>query len=432
VTIVMMAIGLVALISMLALAIDVVDLYVSAGEAQKAADAAALAGAKVFVSSGFTSWQLGDPDLGVTQAIVCNGSTGLSDLQAQAAATQNFPPGTAFTATTSCTFPKPSPPENPQITVTVNRTGLPTFFARIWGATANSLSVRAKAEAYNPSGDQTPIQVKSVKPWLIPNCDPTTTPPAPPPPCLGNPYFVDSKAGKKYALNNPTNYIGKFFAFTQTKTPITGGYYAIDPMPQATVCPSSSAQPAGSCSQLTSSPYHDNIACANTATLTCGDKVNVSPNTGTLGTSTTQGTQCLIHTVNKGNPPPPPNSCAADTDPDCFIKPTVSGSPVSINGGQSNPDSNMQGTANISRSDSVVTVPIFDFQKPADDPCFGGVCGQATVVGFLQLGIQSVSLTGPVGTIGAVVLNAAGCDPAGSGNPHVSGGGVSPIPVRLD
>jgi hypothetical protein len=63
VTIVMTAIGLVALISMLALAIDVVNLYVSAGEAQKAADAAALAGAKGFVSSGFTSGQLGPPAL---------------------------------------------------------------------------------------------------------------------------------------------------------------------------------------------------------------------------------------------------------------------------------------------------------------------------------------------------------------------------------
>jgi hypothetical protein len=48
-------------------------------------------------------------------------------------------------------------------------------------------------------------------------------------------------------------------------------------------------------------------------------------------------------------------------------------------------------------------------------------------VGFLQLGIQYVR---PSGNIHAVVLNAVGCNPAGSGTP-VSGGGVSPIPVRL-
>jgi hypothetical protein len=195
--------------------------------------------------------------------------------------------------TPNCDF---SQPENPKITVTVQRTGLPTFFARIWGAGANSLSSTAKAEAYNPSGSTFPIEVKSVKPWLIPNCDPTTTPtPAPPPSCLGNPYFVDPSAN--YALKNPTNYIGKFFLFTQTKTPpIAGGYYAID-LSQATVCPSSSAQPAGSCSQLGSNPpYHDNIACANTATLTCGSSVNVLANTATpaIKASTVEGTQCLM------------------------------------------------------------------------------------------------------------------------------------------
>jgi hypothetical protein len=86
--------------------------------------------------------------------------------------------------------------------------------------------------------------------------------------------------------------------------------------------------------------------------------------------------------------------------------------------------------ANISRSDSIVTVPIFDYQTLADNPCPGGVCGTAIVVGFLQLGIQSISLAKP-GDIGAVVLNAAGCDPAAAGNPAVSGGGVAPVPVRL-
>jgi len=147
---------------------------------------------------------------------------------------------------------------------------------------------------------------------------------------------------------------------------------------------------------------------------------------------TTDGTQCLIHTTGNGNPQ---LSCANDADPDCFVP----GSPVTINGGASNPNPLMR-VANISRSDSVVTVPIFDFQTAANDPCPTGVpCGgTATVIGFLQLGIQSVSLVpgsppppGEAGAIGAVVLNAAGCDPASAGNPAVSGGGVSPVPVRL-
>jgi uncharacterized membrane protein len=49
------AVSLVALLGMAALAIDVVTLYVARSEMQRAADAAALAGAKAFVDSGITS-----------------------------------------------------------------------------------------------------------------------------------------------------------------------------------------------------------------------------------------------------------------------------------------------------------------------------------------------------------------------------------------
>jgi hypothetical protein len=420
VTILITAVALVVMLAMAALAIDVVTLYVASGEAQKNADAAALAGAKAFVSSGFTSWQLGDPATGAAQSQVCNGSTGLADYQAQAAAQKNFIAGTApTTVTTSCTFPQPG---NPQITVNVTRTGLPTFFSRIWSRGASSVSATSKAEAYNPSGSATvPIQVKSVKPWLIPNCVPTK-----PLPCPAGSTIVDPAAN--YALNTPAAYIGKFFVFTQAKNPPTPApiYYALDLVPQATDCPSSSAPPAGSCNQLGSTAYHDNIACANTAlTLSCGDTVTVLPNTGSFAVrnKTEDAIQCLIHTDDHGNPP---NSCATDGDPDCFL----TGTPVSINGGASNPNPLMR-VANISRSDSVVTVPIFDYQTAANNPCPGGVCGTATVIGFLQLGIQSVSLPPPTGSIGAVILNAAGCDPSSAGNPPVSGGGVSPIPVRL-
>jgi hypothetical protein len=329
--------------------------------------------------------------------------------------------GTApTTVTTSCNF---SQPENPQITATVQRTGLPTFFARIWGSQASIVTTRAKAEAYNPSGQTVPIRV-SVKPWLIPNCDPTTTPP-----CTGNPYFVDST--NNYQLPPNPLYIGQFLAPLSQRnagTPAAAGqYYAID-LPQPTACPSPSAAPAGSCNQIGSSVYHDSIACADDAQLaqlTCGSTVTVDANNGQgqMKVTTKEGVQCLIHTAANGNPP---NLCspAPDSDPDCFV--SAGGSPVVINGGLSNPNTAMR-VSNISRSDSIVTVPIFDFQQATDDPCPAGTCGTATVMGFLQLGIQSVSNQG---AIQAVVLNAAGCNPANSG-PPVSGGAVSPIPVRL-
>ena len=54
VTIVLVAFSLLALLGMAALAIDIATLYVAHGEAQRAADAAALAGAKMFSTSGYT------------------------------------------------------------------------------------------------------------------------------------------------------------------------------------------------------------------------------------------------------------------------------------------------------------------------------------------------------------------------------------------
>ena len=54
-TIALVAASLVALLGMAALSIDVVTLYVARGEAQRAADAAALAGASIFATSSFTT-----------------------------------------------------------------------------------------------------------------------------------------------------------------------------------------------------------------------------------------------------------------------------------------------------------------------------------------------------------------------------------------
>src|SRR5713226_2339284 len=54
-TIVLVAVSMVSLLAMAALAIDLTTLYVAHGEIQRAADAAALAGAKAFVDSGVTT-----------------------------------------------------------------------------------------------------------------------------------------------------------------------------------------------------------------------------------------------------------------------------------------------------------------------------------------------------------------------------------------
>src|SRR5229473_2261304 len=66
-------------------------------------------------------------------------------------------------------------PGNPQVSVTVQRTDLPTFFARIWGTRLSTVTATAVAEAYNPSNAPAgypPIAPKCVKPLLVVNQDP--------------------------------------------------------------------------------------------------------------------------------------------------------------------------------------------------------------------------------------------------------------------
>jgi len=59
-TIILVAISIVSLLAMAALAIDVVTLYSASSETQRAADAAALAGAKALADSGITTLSTGD------------------------------------------------------------------------------------------------------------------------------------------------------------------------------------------------------------------------------------------------------------------------------------------------------------------------------------------------------------------------------------
>src|SRR5439155_17760613 len=117
-TIVLVAVALVSLLGMAALAIDVTTLYVARGELQRAADAAALAGAKAFVDSGVTS----DPANITRQTLAQTMATSVIN----SILAQNQVSGAApilVAATPDLT----TRPGNPQISVTLQRTNLPTF-----------------------------------------------------------------------------------------------------------------------------------------------------------------------------------------------------------------------------------------------------------------------------------------------------------------
>ncbi len=106
-TILIVAASLIVILLLAGLAIDLVAFFLGRSEAQRAADAGALAGAQQFVLSGFTSG-------GVTQGTV----TTLATNAATAAAEQNKVGGQALTAS-NITVPTPdySRAGNPLITV---------------------------------------------------------------------------------------------------------------------------------------------------------------------------------------------------------------------------------------------------------------------------------------------------------------------------
>src|SRR5947207_7220201 len=68
-TIALVAVSIVSLLAVSALAIDLTTLYVARGEIQRAADSAALAGAKAFVDSGITTNPANTGLQGVAQQI---------------------------------------------------------------------------------------------------------------------------------------------------------------------------------------------------------------------------------------------------------------------------------------------------------------------------------------------------------------------------
>lgn len=414
-TIILVAIAMLSLLAMAALAIDVVTLYVARSEAQRTATAAALAGAKIFATSGYTSVAVG----GVAPSWsgeACTAAVAQAQAQVQATPALNLVAGQAPTVTVTCD--DVATPLNPHVSVVVNRSGLPTFFARIWGRSSNSISATATAEAYNPSGQNAPISV-SVKPWLLPNCDASNSSP-PNPNCAGSAYFVNPADG---SIANNGSFIGTTVVLTRvvnTGIPAVNRYYTMT-IPITTLmaaCPSTGTP---SCGLVGTDDYLDNIACSNPSKISCGEVIGPSginlDNAGGYNNRTNLGTQCLTHASNPD----------LGQGQDILALPNGAGKPVEITGGDNNPNPALQGVNNISRSDSIVTVPLYSGIRL----CTNAVCAvDTTVVGFLQLGITRRMPGAPNGRIEGIILNASGCNPGAGGN-AVSGGGVSPVPVRL-
>src|SRR5271170_3564787 len=128
-TILLIAVSMVSLLAMAALAIDVVTLYVARTEVQRAADAAALAGAKALADSGVTTLQPADA-ADLPNAVNLAESMARSAINAVVAATPPINPVAGSPPTlVSINFQNNLVPNNnPIVTVVLQQTNLPTFF----------------------------------------------------------------------------------------------------------------------------------------------------------------------------------------------------------------------------------------------------------------------------------------------------------------
>jgi hypothetical protein len=419
VTIILVAVTMVFMIMALAaIAIDVVALYTARSEANHAAAAAAMAGAKTLANSGMTS----DP----TNANLQTAAKALATQIATTVATQNKIGGQLIT-TPTVSFPNLAQPSfvvAPQVAVTVQRTDLPTFFARAAGYHIASVGSTSVAEAFNPStssnvsngGLQVPIAPKCVKPWILPNMDPTNS---------GQPFFDPSGA------IHSTGMVGK--SMTMVPACAGTGCTGTPPSPpaptgytQATyyfgdfIAPPATSLPA-SCG-LGSCAYEQNIAACSPQPITCGVAAslpNAQIDPGACGpgyrAKTRAATQCLIHDPDNdtitlaGNPPP-------------FATPIPQ--PMQFITGDNNPlveSGSVAAGAQVSTSDSLVTIPVSD-QVTGWTPN-----SNVNIIGFIQAFIVRIATPA---TINVVIVNMSGCGTSAAA-PPVIGDGISPVPVHL-
>ncbi len=457
VTMVLVAISMVAIIAMAAWSIDLVTLYLAREEAQRSADAAALTAARIISVSGITGTASGASDPASWSAIC--GASGAATLAAQSVGGQNSvgqrtatvtvnyaagPNGSGSTGDCSSVGTQAFA-VNPLVTVKVQQNGLATFFSRIWGYSGNSISATATAEVFNPSasdsvgtsGAVTPVQPRCVKPWMVPNQDPYF----PSASCSGTgcSSFVSPTDGQithpgiSLGGTGATGVIGETFTMFAdcnvtgaTCTQLTG-----DPKPVANssnrAAPNleyvpgqaPSVQPVGVPACGNANLYQAAVAgCDQSTQYQCGTPLagNPSPNAVDLGENpagatgdTATALACSL---------PYPNQAALPLTGLDVLDTTAY--PFKITTDTANPLRIPTGTQ-VTSSNQIVSLPIYD----GTTPLTAGTTTNVVILGFLQVFINNLNADG---SINVTVLNVAGC---GSATPNTPVNGSSPVPIRL-
>jgi hypothetical protein len=483
VTMALVALAIVGVLAMAALSIDVGTLYEASAEAQRAADAGALAAARTISVQGLT----GDPNNSASSwQAICDGETSPASLAAQTVVQQVLIGGAVASTikvyygtdegvgtNENCSgFAGGSFGVNPVVQVYVQQAKLPTFFSRVFGLISggtpsnSGVSATATAEVFNTSDsgkysstkDVVPVQPRCVKPWMIPNLDPIHGPG-----CTSDcTKFVDLRTG---SIQTPGIFAGiygnggvigeRFWLLpdctvSAAGTPcslrssppqanyVNAGDISVPPMPNLEYLPgsaafASSAIPSDGTTACTNvaggSQYSQAIAgCDQLTQYQCGvagatapNQVDLSENPGSGDTM--NGVQCLIHEQNI--------SLTGPQGQDVLLPfGTSSGSlppnyPFQIQVGTSSPlrGAGLSDGTLITSSNSIVSLPIYD----SNNTIGGTGTSSVTIVGFLQVFINVVDT---YGNMYVTVLNVSGC-----GNGVTSGTqalyGTSSVPVRL-
>ena len=406
--------------AMAALSIDVVTLYTARSEAQLAADGAALAGARVLANSGMTS--ASDATVGanavpsaiaVATQVAASNPVGGRNLVAGASPCISGQEICVNINELDANFVA-----NPHVTVQVQRSDLPTFFARIWGRTTITVKASATAEAYNPSNvpvtspnPKLPVAPMCVKPWLVPNVSPDPAP--------ANPQIFDPSTGAildttllGYRTANQANRLQPACDPDCSGVPLPNAssyhYYPGDP---ANFPPPTQALP--SCTPALTSPYQESIAGCIQTPIACNSQANIDISSNpTRNAETSDAVTCLTHAQNNNG--------------DKYDNAGGAGPPFQFIAGDDNPVPGIAGN-NVMVSDSLVTVPVFDV---ASDPPTNPV----TIIGFLQLFLNpggNATTNGAVGSMRTKVINLVGCGTNPMGAQPILGNGASPVAVRL-
>lgn len=422
-----------------ALAIDLGMLYVARSEAQRSADAAALAGASVFTGS-----------CKLTASCESPASETLAAQDAVAAARANQVAGMPGTvncdlssgyAASSCSgirFTDPTGPSGmePQITVEVQRTGISLIFARMFNQRTGQVSASATAEAYMGGAIET-----HVTPFLLPNCDPN---PVDATSTNTSPYCSDSSGNTNvYApfiesdgtIVSPDLYTGVTPGALGEPWTLHYAYQGFTANASGSVSPSQWSLAAfpnsnGSYNNSNSELLAEIEAGSSGVGIACGTRVQTV--TGSRPMPIGQAVNTLINASADG-----PNH-GQD-----FLTDTANGPftpyPTSFYGGSTFISLTQGGTglfsvtpgsggdpfpSNMGWSKSIVLTPLFNGNtlNPGNQT--------VQVAGFAELFIDYSQFQSGQETIQANVINLISCYDNGTGNTGVVAD-ASPIPVRL-